>query len=57
VGPRAILDAEAKRKVPSPRRESNFRTQFSQQPRAIPTELQRYRGKVLVYESDCFTSV
>jgi hypothetical protein len=27
VGPRAVLDAVVKRKIPSPRRESNPRTQ------------------------------
>jgi hypothetical protein len=30
VGPRAILDAVVKRKIPSPRRESNLRTPIVQ---------------------------
>jgi hypothetical protein len=30
VGPRAVLDTEVKRKIPSPRRESNLRTQIVQ---------------------------
>jgi hypothetical protein len=34
VGPRAVLNAVVKRKIPSPRRESNLRT-------PIPTELSR----------------
>jgi hypothetical protein len=40
VGPRAVLDAVVKRKIPSPRRESNRRTPIVQ-PRSIPTELPR----------------
>jgi hypothetical protein len=38
VGHRAVLDAAVKRKIPSPRRESNPRTPIVQ-PVAIPTEL------------------
>jgi hypothetical protein len=30
VGPRAVLDAVVKRKIPSPRRESNLRTPIVQ---------------------------
>jgi len=30
VGPRAVLDAVVKRKIPSPRRESNIRTRIVQ---------------------------
>jgi hypothetical protein len=42
VGPRAVLDtAVVKRKITSPRRESNPRTPIVQQLSAIPTELSR----------------
>jgi hypothetical protein len=37
VGPRAVLDAVVKRKIPSPRRESNPRTPVVQ-PRAMRDE-------------------
>jgi len=38
MGPKAVLDAVMKRKIPSPRRESN------PLPSAIPTELSRLYG-------------
>jgi hypothetical protein len=42
VGPRAVLDAVVKRKIPSLRRESNPRTPIVQPiGSAIPTELSR----------------
>jgi hypothetical protein len=41
MGPRTILDAMVKRKIPSPRREWNPRT-TTVQPVAIPTELSRF---------------
>jgi hypothetical protein len=42
VGPRAVLNAVVKRKIPSPRRESNPRPQSSSpEPSAIPTEFSR----------------
>jgi hypothetical protein len=43
VGPRAVLDVMVKRKIPSPRRESNPRTPICiAQLSAIPTELSRH---------------
>jgi hypothetical protein len=39
VGPRAVLDAVVKRKIPSPRRESNSRTLI------VQPEAQRYTVK------------
>jgi hypothetical protein len=41
VGPRTVLDAVVKRKIPSPRRESNPRNpdRPARRPVAIPTEL------------------
>jgi hypothetical protein len=52
VGPRTVLDAVVKRKIPSPRRKSNPRTPISLV--AIPTELSRpihtqTRARVCVY--------
>jgi hypothetical protein len=38
VGPRAVLDAVVKRKIPSPRRESNRRTPIVQLSRLLPNE-------------------
>jgi hypothetical protein len=41
VGPRAVLDAVVKRKIPSPRRESNLRTPLIQPVAQRCTELSR----------------
>jgi len=49
MGPRAVLDAVVKRKIPSPRRESNPRTPIV----AIPTELSRSRGMPALYITHC----
>jgi hypothetical protein len=42
VGPRAVLDAVVKRKIPSPRRESNPRTPI------IQPVAQRYTAELLI---------
>jgi hypothetical protein len=45
VGPRAVLDAVVKRKIPSPRRESNPRTSI------VQPVAQRYTDWAIVYMS------
>jgi hypothetical protein len=51
VGPRAILDAVVKRKIPSPRRESNLRTPI------VQPVTQRYTDWAITVLKDQATSI
>jgi hypothetical protein len=58
VDPRAVLDAVVKRKIPSPRRESNPRTPIVQPvPNAISTELYRLLIIIIITTTTTITTI